>query len=263
MLALDLFEKWTEKYKRSIDCSNPKGFSQQAHCDGKKKTNEEQKHDLDLMEGFRQLLPIACKHLNITKLPKIHLCKKQTGTHQASFGGYDPNTQEISIGISNRHPVDVLRTLAHELVHYKQDCDSKLVDDSWMTGSDAENEANSEAGIIMRLFNKANPEFMAVKPIVEDINAKIDLKKALDHLPEKEKEMIIMRMYHDATYAEIAREFNVTPQTVRMRIAKGLRLLRQMRHSYTSGYVPKDLKRVGDDHWQRPFDEVPIIGENQ
>ena len=31
-----LFEKWSDKYKRSIDCSNPKGFSQKAHCAGKK-----------------------------------------------------------------------------------------------------------------------------------------------------------------------------------------------------------------------------------
>ncbi len=30
-------EKWSKKYKRSIDCSNPKGFSQRAHCQGRKK----------------------------------------------------------------------------------------------------------------------------------------------------------------------------------------------------------------------------------
>ena len=30
-------EKWSDKYKRSIDCSNPKGFSQRAHCAGRKK----------------------------------------------------------------------------------------------------------------------------------------------------------------------------------------------------------------------------------
>ena len=30
-------EKWSNKYKRSIDCSNPKGFSQRAHCQGRKK----------------------------------------------------------------------------------------------------------------------------------------------------------------------------------------------------------------------------------
>ena len=30
-------EAWSEKYKKSIDCSNPKGFSQKAHCQGRKK----------------------------------------------------------------------------------------------------------------------------------------------------------------------------------------------------------------------------------
>ena len=32
-----LDEKWSEKYKRSINCSNPRGFSQRAHCAGRKK----------------------------------------------------------------------------------------------------------------------------------------------------------------------------------------------------------------------------------
>ena len=32
-----LSEKWSDKYKRSINCSNPKGFSQKAHCAGRKK----------------------------------------------------------------------------------------------------------------------------------------------------------------------------------------------------------------------------------
>jgi hypothetical protein len=30
-------EKWSAKYKRSINCANPRGFSQQAHCAGRKK----------------------------------------------------------------------------------------------------------------------------------------------------------------------------------------------------------------------------------
>ena len=34
-------EGWSDKYKKSIDCDNPKGFSQKAHCKGKKKMNEE------------------------------------------------------------------------------------------------------------------------------------------------------------------------------------------------------------------------------
>ena len=35
-----VFEKWSEKYKSSINCSHPKGFSQRAHCAGKQKHNE-------------------------------------------------------------------------------------------------------------------------------------------------------------------------------------------------------------------------------
>lgn len=35
-----LSEKWSDKYKRSINCSNPKGFSQKAHCAGRKQTKK-------------------------------------------------------------------------------------------------------------------------------------------------------------------------------------------------------------------------------
>ena len=33
----DVKEDWSKKYKKSIDCNNPKGFSQKAHCAGRKK----------------------------------------------------------------------------------------------------------------------------------------------------------------------------------------------------------------------------------
>ena len=29
--------RWSVKYKKGINCSNPKGFSQRAHCQGRKK----------------------------------------------------------------------------------------------------------------------------------------------------------------------------------------------------------------------------------
>jgi hypothetical protein len=42
-----LDEKWTKKYKDSINCSNPKGFSQKAHCAGK------QKNESAIMKGLK------------------------------------------------------------------------------------------------------------------------------------------------------------------------------------------------------------------
>ena len=39
-------EGWSEKYKKSIDCKNPKGFSQKAHCQGRK-VNEAKEQEKD------------------------------------------------------------------------------------------------------------------------------------------------------------------------------------------------------------------------
>ena len=42
---------WSEKYKRSIDCDNPKGFSQKAHCQGSKKRLKEHDRNRDVLEA--------------------------------------------------------------------------------------------------------------------------------------------------------------------------------------------------------------------
>lgn len=46
----NLSEKWSSKYKKSINCSNPKGFSQKAHCAGRKKRNEMYKEIEEMKE---------------------------------------------------------------------------------------------------------------------------------------------------------------------------------------------------------------------
>jgi hypothetical protein len=38
-------EKWSRKYKSSINCARPKGFSQRAHCQGRKKNEDEEQLD--------------------------------------------------------------------------------------------------------------------------------------------------------------------------------------------------------------------------
>ncbi len=47
---------WSEKYKESIDCDNPKGFSQRAHCQGRKKKIIEQ------LKSYKTVEEIAKKH---------------------------------------------------------------------------------------------------------------------------------------------------------------------------------------------------------
>jgi hypothetical protein len=43
----ELDEKWSQKYKSSINCANPKGFSQRAHCAGRNKNEDVAEGALD------------------------------------------------------------------------------------------------------------------------------------------------------------------------------------------------------------------------
>jgi hypothetical protein len=118
-----------------------------------------------LIDALRDFLPIVVDHLQLTALPKIKLKKNVEGKHLPTFGSYSNDGSGVELNIANRHPNDILRTLAHEIVHHKQNELNQLSDTSWETGSDAENEANAEAGVIMRLFNEKHPKYLALKPI--------------------------------------------------------------------------------------------------
>jgi hypothetical protein len=119
-----------------------------------------------LIDVLRDFLPIAVKHLKIEKLPKIKLLRDVETEHMPSFGKFSNEDRTVHVDVQNRHPNDVLRTLAHELTHYAQGEQDRLDADSWQTGSTIEDEANAEAGVIMREFNQQFPQYMELKPIV-------------------------------------------------------------------------------------------------
>jgi Zn-dependent peptidase ImmA (M78 family) len=119
-----------------------------------------------LIDALRDFLPIAVKHLKIKELPKIKLLGDVETDHMPSFGKFSNDDRTVHLGIKNRHPNDILRTLAHEMVHYAQGQRDELDADSWQTGSTIEDEANAEAGVIMREFNQQFPQYMELKPIM-------------------------------------------------------------------------------------------------
>jgi len=112
------------------------------------------------MDALEDFLPFVMKLLKLDKLPRISVHKTIETGDQPSFGGYNPEDGTIQLALKDRHPADVLRTLAHELVHFKQDQQGELDENSGATGSNEENEANTKAGIIMRHFNKRFPQYL-------------------------------------------------------------------------------------------------------
>lgn len=113
------------------------------------------KNKNDFIKSF---LPFAQQHLNLTSIPQIKIVASVPDTEGTTFGRYDNIDNLIYLVTQNRHPKDVLRTLAHELVHYQQGVEDRLNPMSGETGSNEENEANAVAGIIMRDYSEANPE---------------------------------------------------------------------------------------------------------
>ena len=70
---------WSEKYKKSIDCDNPKGFSQRAHCQGQKKKMSEEKKDHEYSMARSELRTVS----NAVKRLQKKMGKKGEGNLEA------------------------------------------------------------------------------------------------------------------------------------------------------------------------------------
>lgn len=124
-----------------------------------------QKQQQTLLAAMRDFLPVVMSELDLNTLPKIKPQLRLGTDDQPSFGRYANEENAVYLAIENRHIIDILRTLAHELVHYKQDLQGQLAHDSGETGSDEENQANSQAGVVMRNFNKKFPKYFSTTPV--------------------------------------------------------------------------------------------------
>jgi len=163
---------------------------------------------LDLIQVFRDFLPLAIKEIGLDGLPPIKLQLRIEDNDQPSFGKFVNDEGAIYLAIEDRHPLDIIRTLAHELVHFKQGTEHRLNDLSGETGSPEENEAHEVAGIVMRNFNKQYPKYFSASAVNVKEGAVSDLKKdlknprsydAIDHMMQTiaRKHGITAKELHD------------------------------------------------------------------
>ena len=106
-------------------------------------------------------ISFVSEKLNIDKdEPNVNVIFEETDyTEQnKSFASYYPETFDIIVIGYNRNLADVLRSLAHELIHHKQNINNELDENSGETGSPHENEANAVAGQLMREYGQKNPK---------------------------------------------------------------------------------------------------------
>ena len=88
----------------------------------------------ELTNLTKQFYPFAQKRLQFNDHPTIVFNSdlKNAKNPLGSTGHYAPQNSQIVIMVDNRHLKDVLRSLAHELVHHSQNCRGDLVNPSNM-----------------------------------------------------------------------------------------------------------------------------------
>lgn len=96
--------------------------------------------------------------LGITNPFKVKLATSRDAEFK-TYALYDPPNGVIKVYVKGRGLADVLRSIAHEFVHHKQNQDKKINGPVQDVGGVIEDEANAKAGSLVKKFGYENPDF--------------------------------------------------------------------------------------------------------
>jgi len=141
---------------------------------------------------IKEFITFVAQEINLKNLPaKLTLSydTKLAKTNHA-FGVFSSGDNSIWLYVKNRNTADILRTLAHELVHRKQAEDGRIDINSGQTGSPIENEANAMAGVLLRKYGKQHEE------IYENMKNLNLLKSLINEAIDKKKNDLMQEEYN-------------------------------------------------------------------
>ena len=106
-------------------------------------------------EDYEKFVDFAHKELNIEKDCPIDVEVEKSSEY--TTGNYHINDRKIKILDNGRKLADILRTIAHELVHHKQNELGMLVGEIPEIGGKIEDQANAYAGRLVKKYGKQTP----------------------------------------------------------------------------------------------------------
>jgi hypothetical protein len=90
------------------------------------------------------LIPTMQQQLKFDKIPNINFIEDEENAKDM-FGRtayYNPNTSEITVFITGRHPKDIMRSVAHEVIHHSQNCRGEF-DNAFNVGEEGYAQSNN------------------------------------------------------------------------------------------------------------------------
>ena len=155
--------------------------------------NEEDPEPTD-EEILKDFIDFCVKELKINSIPTVKLRRDpQWSVVHKTFGRYINDKKMLEVAWGQRHIMDVLRTVAHELTHRHQHEREAVPPSAGETGSEYENEANARAGILMRDYAQLHPEFFAAEQ-AEELHG--DELKEFAPSPDREDDDIPNQLVH-------------------------------------------------------------------
>ena len=93
---------------------------------------------------IKQFMPFAQKRMGFNRPPRLFLRQDEDNARNplGKTAFYDPNQMSVTLYISGRHPKDIMRSLAHELVHHTQNCNGMFDDVGEMGEGYAQNDVH-------------------------------------------------------------------------------------------------------------------------
>jgi len=108
----------------------------------------------DKKEKLNEFVKFVKKELDLKTIPTISIQNGRGELKTTANYDYTKENKIIKINGKNRALVDIMRSLAHELVHHKQFEQGRLKERPPDIGGEIEDEANAKAGQFIKMFAK-------------------------------------------------------------------------------------------------------------
>lgn len=148
-----LAEAYKSMYGEDLNKGHPNFFDRRGN-----KVSHEQ-----FSKIVKVFLSFAKRNLKLKKIPNINFVSDSKFSQKYAAFGIIRGKDKIFVEILDRHPMDILRTLAHELIHYSQH--ERNINGTGHAGSKTENDANMRAGKLLRDFGSDHSYLFKLPPV--------------------------------------------------------------------------------------------------
>jgi hypothetical protein len=113
--------------------------------------------DDDKKQKLDSFVKFVKNQLELESVPTISIQNHREGLKTTANYDYTKENKVVKVCAKNRALVDVMRSIAHELVHHKQFEQGRLKVQPPDIGGEIEDEANAKAGQYIKMFAKEDP----------------------------------------------------------------------------------------------------------